>query len=181
LNRLGVLFVGNSVIQFGNSLIEYQVGGLPLHILLIHAVVIFVPLTAVAVVLHGIWPAARRRLGFITPAAGAMLVVLVPVVMWAGEWLRDQIGSTDAVARHEALGRTLLPWVVGLFIVGLAEWLWFGLVPVTKWGREMAPRRRNIIRWVLVGLGLFFAIGSVYDIILIGDSGARAVWGGILP
>ena len=90
-------------------MIEYQIGGLPLHILLIHAVVIFVPLTAVAVVLHAIWPAARKRLGFVTPAAGFLLVVLVPVAVWSGEWLRDQIGVTDAVARHEALGRTLLP------------------------------------------------------------------------
>jgi hypothetical protein len=161
--------------------IAYQVGGLPLHILLIHAVVIFVPLTAVAVVLHAIWPAARKRLGFVTPAAGFLLVVLVPITVWAGEWLRDQIGVTDAVARHEALGRTLLPWVVGLFVVGLAEWLWFGLVPVTKWGKDMSPRRRKVIRWVITLLGLFFAIGATYDIILIGDSGARAVWGGILP
>ena len=162
-------------------MIEYQIGGLPLHILLIHAVVVFVPLTALAVVLHGIWPAARKRLGFITPAAGFMLVVLVPITVWAGEWLRDQIGVGESIAQHEALGRTLLPWVVGLFVVGLAEWLWFGLVPVTKWGKEMSPRRRKVIRWVLVVLGLFFAIGATYDVILIGDSGARAVWGGILP
>jgi hypothetical protein len=161
--------------------IAYQVGGLPLHVLLIHAVVVFVPLTSLAVVLHGIWPAARKRLGFLTPAAGAMLVVLTPVTVWAGEWLRDQTGVGESIAQHEALGRTLLPWVVGLFVVGLAEWLWFGLVPVTKWGREMTPRRRKVIRWALVVLALFFAVGATYDIILIGDSGARAVWGGILP
>ncbi len=162
-------------------MIEYQIGGLPLHILLVHAVVVFVPLTALAVVLHAIWPAARKRLGFLTPAAGLMLVVLVPITVWAGEWLRDIVGVTPAVERHEALGRTLLPWVVGLFVVGLAEWLWFGLVPITKWGKNMSPRRRKVIRWVITVLGLFFAIGATYDIILIGDSGARAVWGGILP
>ncbi len=161
-------------------MIEYQVAGLPLHILLVHAVVVFVPLTAVAVVLHAIWPAARKRLGFLTPAAGLLLVVLVPITVWAGEWLRDIVGVTPAVEQHEALGRTLLPWVVGLFVVGLAEWLWFGLVPVTKWGKEMSSRRRKVVRWVLTVLALFFAIGATYDIILIGDSGARAVWGGVL-
>jgi hypothetical protein len=161
--------------------IDYAIGGLPLHVLLIHAVVIFVPLTAFAVVLHAIWPAARRRLGFVTPAAGLMLVVLVPITMWAGEWLRDIVGPIPAVQKHEALGRTLLPWVVGLFIVGLIEWVWFGMVPHTKRGQAMSPRRRNIIRWVIIVAALFFAIGAVYDVILIGDSGARAVWGGVLP
>lgn len=162
-------------------MIEYQLGGLPLHILLIHAVVVFVPLTSLAVVLHAIWPAARRRLGCVTPAAGLLLVVLTPVTVWAGEWLRDQTGVGPAIAQHEALGRTLLPLVVGLFVVGLAEWLWFGLVPVTRWGKGLTPRRRNVIRWALVVLALFFAIGATYDVILIGDSGARAVWGGRLP
>jgi hypothetical protein len=161
--------------------IDYAIGGLPLHVLLIHAVVVIVPLTALAVVLHAVWPAARRRLGFVTPAAGLVLVALVPLTVWAGEWLRDIVGTTPAVQRHEDLGRTLLPWVVGLFLVGLVEWVWFGMLLGSTRGRDNPPRRRSIIHWLIVAAALFFAIGSVYDIILIGDSGARAVWGGVIP
>src|SRR5690606_37393735 len=57
----------------------FTIAGLPLHPLLVHAVVILVPLTALALVLGSLWPAARRRLGIVTPLAAALLVVLVPI------------------------------------------------------------------------------------------------------
>jgi hypothetical protein len=38
------------------------IGGLPAHILLVHAVVVLVPLAALLVVLVTAWPAARARL-----------------------------------------------------------------------------------------------------------------------
>jgi hypothetical protein len=38
------------------------IGGLPAHILLVHAVVGLVPVTALLVVLVAVWPAARRLL-----------------------------------------------------------------------------------------------------------------------
>ena len=158
-------------------MIEYEVGGLPLHILVIHAVVVFVPLTALAVVLHAVWPAAGRRLGIVTPLAGLALVVLVPLAVFSGEWLEGLVGSTPAVEQHEALGRTLLPWVIGLLVVGLGEWLWFG----REIGRDLPPPRRELIRWVIVAAAIVVAVGSVYTVVLIGDSGARAVWGGIVP
>ncbi len=37
------------------------VGGLPAHILLVHAVVVLVPLSALLIVLVTTWPAARAR------------------------------------------------------------------------------------------------------------------------
>ncbi len=159
------------------DVIEYEVAGLPLHILVIHAVVVIVPLTALAVVLHATWPAAGRRLGIVTPLAGLALVVMVPLAVFSGEWLEGLVGSTPAVERHEALGRTLLPWVVGLLVVGLAEWLWFG----REVGRDLPPSQQRVVRWVLVAAALIVAVGSVYTVVLIGDSGARAVWGGIVP
>ena len=46
---------------------EYEVNGLPLHVLLVHFIVVGVPLAALLTVLSALWPAARRRLGIITP------------------------------------------------------------------------------------------------------------------
>ena len=49
--------------------------GLPAHPLIVHATVVLVPLGALLVLLHAVWPAARRRLGVVTP-----LVALVGLV-----------------------------------------------------------------------------------------------------
>ena len=48
-----------------------EFNGLPIHILLVHAVVVLVPLAALLTMLSAVWPAARRRIGIITPLSGS--------------------------------------------------------------------------------------------------------------
>src|SRR4051812_20685974 len=117
--------------------------GLPLHVLLVHAVVVGVPLAALFVVLHAVWPAARRRLGFVTPVVAGVALVFVPITTNAGEWLQDHINATGAleekIKRHADLGETLLPLVIALFVVAVALWSLarrydFGLI------RDRAPK-----------------------------------------
>ncbi|BDZ45809.1 hypothetical protein [Naasia aerilata] len=67
---------------------DFSVNGLPLHPLLVHSVIALVPITALAVVLHAVWPAARRRLGIVTPLAGLALLVAVPLTVAAGRTFR---------------------------------------------------------------------------------------------
>jgi len=57
---------------------SFQIAGLPLHPLLVHLVVVLLPLAALATLLHAIWPAARRRLGVVTPLSAGAVLVLVP-------------------------------------------------------------------------------------------------------
>ena len=52
---------------------EFQ--GLPTHILLVHAVIVLVPIAALLTVLSAVWPAARRRLGIITPLVGLVALI----------------------------------------------------------------------------------------------------------
>lgn len=152
---------------------DFSVNGLPLHPLLVHSVIALVPLTALAVVLHAVWPAARRRLGIVTPLLGLALLVAVPVTAAAGEDLQAQVGPIPAVNRHAELGHMLLPWAIGLFVLAAAEWTWF------RWRDRAvgsAPARRAIS--VALGvLGCAVATGALVLLVLIGDSGARAVWG----
>lgn len=156
----------------------FEITGLPMHPLLVHAVVILTPLTALALVLGTLWPAARRRLGIVTPLAALLLVALVPLTVAAGEALRDVVGAQPDVAAHEAYGRMLLPWVVGMLVVAAAQWAWF------RWGaREPTDDPRRGARAVPIALGVLavaVAAGTTVMVVLIGDSGARAVWGGLL-
>lgn len=155
-----------------------QIGGLPLHPLIVHAVVVLVPLTALAIVLGTFWPAARRRLGIVTPLAALVVLILVPITVAAGESLRDVVGPLPGVAEHEAYGRMLLPWALGMLVASTAQWAWY------RWGipRAQPPqaRRTSVISIVIGVVAILTAVGSIVVIVLIGESGARAVWGGLV-
>lgn len=155
-----------------------QVAGLPLHPLIVHAVVVLTPLTVLALLLGAFWPAARRRLGVATALGALVVLVLVPITVAAGQSLAERIGPVPAVERHEELGEMLLPWAIALFVVAAAQWAWF------RFG-EPEMRRRSPRGALAVGIGLAVAslvvgVGTLLMIVLIGDSGARAVWGGLL-
>lgn len=151
--------------------------GLPLHILLVHVLVVGGPLTALAVLLHAFWPGARRRLGIVTPITGLIILVLTPVTVRAGEYLQTVVQTTPEVALHVERGLTLQPWSVALFGVSLAEWAWWRIALGPGYGPRLTPTVRwggTIIIWVAAAV---IAVGFLVDIALIGDSGARAVWG----
>lgn len=156
----------------------WQVGGLPLHPLLVHAVLVLLPLTVVAVALAQVWPAARRRLGAVTPLAALGVLVLVPITQRAGEHLLALVGPLPGVQTHAGYARMLLPWAVALFAVAVAQWVWF-----RTYAERVGESRPGVRRLVWWGLGVSVAVvggGSLVMIVLIGDSGARAVWGHLL-
>jgi hypothetical protein len=159
---------------------SYVFAGLPLHILLVHVIVVLGPLTALAVLLHAYWPAARRRLGVVTPLGGLVILVLTPLTQRAGEALQLRVGTTPQLATHVERGETLLPWSLALFLVALAEWAWWRLAL----GGPLADRFTPALRWggsaVLWAAAAVASVGFIVDVVLIGDSGSRAVWSGIV-
>ncbi|WP_210508934.1 DUF2231 domain-containing protein [Naasia sp. SYSU D00057] len=152
---------------------DFSVNGLPLHPLLVHSVIALVPLTAIAVVLHVLWPAARRRLGAVTPLLGLALAVATPVTVLAGRDLRAQVGPIPAVDRHAALGETMTFWAVGLLAVSAAAYAWF------RWRDRLRLSRSTVVvlTAVLAVVSIGVSIGALAMVVLVGDSGARAVWG----
>ena len=146
----------------------FEIAGLPLHPLIVHAVVVLVPLTALALVLGALLPAIRKRLGIVTPIAALVVLALVPVTMLAGEALAQEVGEIPAVVHHAELGRMLWPWVLAMFIVAAAQWGWY------RSGRP--PRRAG--RAIITILAVLSGAGSTIMVVLIGEAGARAVWGG---
>lgn len=101
-----------------------QINGLPAHILLVHAVIVLVPLTALLVLLHAFWAASRQRLVWPTLIAASLSLALNALAMHAGEWLQQRVPDTRLVRAHTKLGDTLLPWTVGLFLLSAATAAW---------------------------------------------------------
>ncbi|WES64975.1 hypothetical protein P0L94_02620 [Microbacter sp. GSS18] len=156
----------------------FEVAGLPAHPLLVHAVVVLIPLTVLALWLGTVWPAARRRLGIVTPAAAVAVLILVPITAAAGRALAEVVGPLPAVQRHQAFGQALLPWTIALFVVAAGQWAWFRYADA-----RVRVRSRRWAHGVVIALGaLAFAVGagSLVMVVLVGDSGARAVWSGVV-
>ncbi|WNM23505.1 DUF2231 domain-containing protein [Demequina capsici] len=162
----------------------WHVGGLPLHPLLVHAVVVLVPLAVGATMASQLWPGLRRRLGVVTPLLAVAVAVLVPVTIRAGEQLKQLVGPIPAVLTHEARGRALLPWVVALAVVSLAQWAWFRRADTagraTGTPTRVDRRTSRAVGWLLGGLVVLVGLGTLAAVVLAGDTGARAVWGAIL-
>ena len=151
------------------ALLEFA--GLPLHPLLVHATVVLTPLTAVALIVAALWPAARRRMGLALPAAALVVAVLAPVTVLAGQALADVVGRTPAVARHESLGLMLMPWAIALLPASVLLW----------WSGRPLPGGRRRARWVTIvvaGIAVVVAAVTIVLAVLTGDAGARAVWDG---
>src|SRR6516165_4978377 len=106
------------------------INGLPAHVLLLHVVVVLVPLTALLVILCGLWPAARRgQLLWLTLALATATMILTPITIDAGEWLYDLRTKPSPILReHAERGETmvyfagaLLAVAIGLVVLRLIE------------------------------------------------------------
>lgn len=154
----------------------FRIAGLPLHPLLVHAVVVLAPLTALAVALVAVWPAARRRLGWAPPIAALGVAALVPVTVLAGQSLASTVGYTPAILHHEALGLMLIPWTIALLIASVAVAVGDRMLLRL---RRTRPRMSRILAVAVIAAALAAAAGTVVVTVLTGDAGARAVWGAV--
>jgi hypothetical protein len=109
-------------------LLPVKIGGLPAHVLLIHVVVVLVPMAAFMLVASAVWPAARAKLGFLTPAVALVALIFVPITTNAGHWLQDHLANNSGftnpqIVRHAALGEDLWPWATGIFVMAAVVWV----------------------------------------------------------
>ncbi|MEE6259482.1 DUF2231 domain-containing protein [Plantactinospora sonchi] len=156
-----------------------EVMGLPAHVLLVHAAVVFVPLLALVGTAYAVLPRFRGRLDW----AAALLAVAAPVAALlaklSGEELREVLVAKNypeeiiqQIDEHQAYGDQTLWWSVGLAVVVLV------LLVLTRPGRG-----GSVPRWlgpVLGAIVVVLAVVNVWYVYLTGDSGAQAVWEGVL-
>ncbi|QHC58661.1 DUF2231 domain-containing protein [Rathayibacter sp. VKM Ac-2760] len=152
---------------------DWQINGLPLHPLLVHAVVVLLPLAALMLILGSLWPAARRRFGILTPIIALAALIAVPLTTQAGEALERRTEPSAILEQHTELGDHLLPWAAGLFLVALVQWLWFRRTRRTE---DRPATRRPLVGIVLAVAAIAISVGATIDVVRIGDSGAQAVW-----
>jgi uncharacterized membrane protein len=137
--------------------------GLPVHPLVVHAVIVLVPLSAlgaIAVALRARW---NRRYGWLVVLGALIAAASAFVAKQSGEALASRIGMP---VEHQQIA-SLLPWLAALLLVAVTA-LW--------WYDRGGDDRRTTLRTVLAVITVAAALVALVWAVRAGHSGATAVW-----
>ncbi len=142
--------------------------GLPVHALVVHAVVILVPLGAVGVAAIALVPRWRSVYGVLVLAVMTAGLVMVPVATNSGEKLEGRLNAggvvADQIDDHEQWGERVLWPTLALWVLAVV------LVVMTR--RKQTGRGVTVVA-VLAVVAAAATIGVVG---LTGHLGSTAVW-----
>jgi hypothetical protein len=174
-------------------MIDYEFAGLPLHVLVVHAVVVGIPLLAVLLAVLAAWPAARRVLWLPALLGAFALLGATYLAIEAGKWLEARVPPAPLIQEHTAQGEDIVPWMIALVAIAVLVAAFAiverrqrrsGTDPEVAAARGVAtPQRRRspvtvVVAVLLVVATLGVGAGATWTVIRIGEAGSRAVWEG---
>jgi uncharacterized membrane protein len=141
------------------------VNGLPVHPLVVHAVVVLLPLAVLGTVAIAVRPGWRRRYGHLVVACAAVATALIPVATSSGEALERRVGDPG---QHAHLGDQLIWFAVPLLVLSLV---------LVVLDRRVTSSTRSLPLTVIAVLAVLASVACGVQVYRVGDSGARAAWG----
>lgn len=145
------------------------VNGLPVHPLVVHAVVVLLPLAVLGTIAIAVKPTWRATYGWLVVGIAAVATVLVPVATSSGEALEERVGDPG---EHAELGEQLLWFAIALLV--------FSFLVVYLDRRRAAGKPAigpSALPTVVAVLAVVAALATTVQVYRVGDSGARAAWG----
>jgi hypothetical protein len=160
----------------GNSLSVMEINGVPLHPLVVHAAVVFVPTAALLAILFLVprWRWLARWPAVVLAVVGAVTVQVAVMTGQTFEHIRH-VETSPLVKTHIMWGHRLqiAMWIFAVIMV-VAFWT---MPYVTRLnGATDGPGRVAVLEKPLVVLVALAAIAVLVLVVLTGDAGARAVW-----
>jgi len=147
-----------------------DVAGVPIHPLVVHAVVVLLPLAALGVIAIAFVPAWRQRFGGLVALLTLVAVGMVPLATESGENLQEVVFETPAIDRHGELGSSMAYFAIPLLVVACALW-WVG-----RRDKQRKPYGKGITTTLAV-VSVVVALAAAGWVVRVGHSGAVAVWG----
>lgn len=144
--------------------------GIPVHPLVVHAVVVLVPLVALGTLVIAFWGKARRRFGWLLAVFSVGAVGGAIFAAQSGEELFESMGeeASSTLSSHMSWGRVA-------FWPALAMAL--ALIAMMLTTRRLDPEQRPpTLYWVLAVIAVLAAVASLVLVVMVGHSGATAVW-----
>jgi hypothetical protein len=152
--------------------------GLPLHPLAVHLTVVLVPVTSVTAVVFAVVKGWRWLLRW---PLGVMVVGAVAstgVSLLAGKALLDARPElAQLVAEHEDAGERLLVFTAVFTVVALVAAVTLGGPSPLISGRGAVTGVSRPVEMAVAALLVVVALACLYQTVVTGDLGSRAVWG----
>ena len=142
--------------------------GLPVHALVVHAVVVLLPAAAAGAVAIAIVPRWRQRYGVLAVLVATAAVAMVPVATQSGEKLSARVQAGGVVARQIQDHRD-----VGELVIWPALAMWLLTVVLVLMSRR--GRTDRVVTGVAV-LTVLAALAAGAVVIRAGHLGSTAVW-----
>ncbi|MFF5295725.1 DUF2231 domain-containing protein [Paractinoplanes globisporus] len=148
-----------------------QINGLPVHVLVLHAAVVFVPLLALGAIVYALVGPWRAKIGWAVLLLGIVAPICTFVAKESGQKLYDRLAPNMS-----ANGKVILDDHMHFGTMTFWFTLALGLVSIVAviLARGSAPK---IVQWVLSAAMIVLAVIAGYYVYRTGDSGAHAVWG----
>ncbi len=154
-----------------------ELNGVPLHPLVVHAVVVLGPLAALAGLAYAAVPRWRWLLRWPLVVLAVVTAAATVLAAQAGSALLDLRPELEPlVEEHEEYGELLRTVSLGYVVVSAAAAWTLGGASALASGRG-ARESRGVLGTITAVLLAVAAIGLLVMLFLAGDSGARAVWG----
>lgn len=154
------------------------INGIPVHPLVVHAIVVLLPLATLGTLAIVAKPSWRLRYGPVVIAAALVSTVLMPVATSSGEELEKRVGEPGD---HAELGDQLIFFAIPLLVTCAAlVWLeWKRSKAAADGATAAADAAPSTLIRVVAGLAVVAALASVVQVYRVGDSGAKAAWGDV--
>jgi len=153
------------------------ISGLPVHVLVVHAAVVLIPLTCLVAIGFAVLPGWRWLTRWPTAVGSLVCVGLAYLATTSGQSLERARQLDRFVQQHAERGHLLATLTIPLAVVAVVAAL---LVPGPSGlasGKGALQARVAYADKVLPVLLVVIAVAVVVQCVLTGDSGARAVWG----
>jgi hypothetical protein len=168
------------------------INGLPIHPLVVHAVVVLLPLACLGTLGIALRPAWRTKYGVLVVACAAAATALIPVATSSGEALQSRVGSAG---EHAEMGDQLIWFAIPMLALSIAL-VWMdrrqqaearaepdpvtttpATTPATTSATTSAAAKPSGATRAVAALAVVAALATSVQVYRVGDSGARAAWG----
>lgn len=157
-----------------------EIMGLPAHALLVHAAVVLVPLLVLISIAYAVLPRWRSRTGWAAALLAVAATVAAFVAKESGEALEEVFEAkgypAEILAQIEQHGE----YADVLFLVTVALAVVTGLLLLATSGHRRVATLPSWVALALSALVVVLGIVALVYVYLTGDTGAQAVWQGVL-
>ena len=157
-------------------------GDLPLHVLVIHAAVVVLPVAALTGIAFAVVPKWRWLLRWPALLLGIAGLVVAFVAKQSGEAFVAAVPDLEQlVKQHEERGELLLWFSIAFACIVILAVLSLGGPSPLASGRGAKPAGNRVLELAVSAGVVVMALIVVWQTVRTGDSGAQAVWDGRLP